>query len=219
MSIGRKSRDLRLTLWYFNRGWTTKTMGSQSAHLDTKKTGSAFPTSLSLSTMEQSSLPASSSSLMIEGSLGSMPELRERRRPGSLSYMCLPIIPLTNWWSPSPPGSVIASGATRQLTPSSKMQSMTLMTGDSLPTSIAITNMTKNALISPRKWSFWKLTSKAPINPAPSAKSNSLLPISQIKSNTLHSVCLWGSFSWHERGEAQSNCLESPPTKDKDVSI
>ena len=125
----------------------------------------------------------------------SMPELRERRRLGSLSYMPLPIIPLTNQWSHSPPGSIIAFGATKQPMPSSKTWSMTLTTGGSLQMSIATANTTKNSCTSPKRWSSGQLTSKASTNPAPSVRNNSSPPASQTKSNTSCFAHLQGSSS------------------------
>ena len=41
MSIGRKSRDLKPVLQYFNRGWTKKMMDLQSAPLGMRRTGNA----------------------------------------------------------------------------------------------------------------------------------------------------------------------------------
>ena len=113
MSIGRKSRGSRLTLQYFNRGWTTKMMASASAHLGMRRTGSASPTSQFPLMTGQSDLPASSSSSMMEGLLGSIAEQRERRRR-KLSNCMLPLItPLTNPWSHYPLGSIAVSGATK----------------------------------------------------------------------------------------------------------
>ena len=80
-------------------------------------------------------------------------------------------------------------------------------------------NMTKNMHTSPRRWSFWKPSSKASASCTKSAKSGSSLPASQTKSNTLCSIHLWGSFSQHGRGGAQPSHPESPPTRDEDVSI
>ena len=96
MSIGRRLKDLRPVLQYFNRGWMMMTMDLQNVHMDTKRTGSAFPTSPSPSMMVQSSSPASLSSRTMEELQGSMLGLRERRRLESLSYMPLLTIPLTN---------------------------------------------------------------------------------------------------------------------------
>ena len=218
MSIGRKSRGSRPTLQYFNRGWTTTMMASASVHPDMKKTGSTSQISLSPSTMELNGLPALSSSSMTEGSLDFTVEPRERRRHELSSCMPPPTIPLTSQWSRSLPGSAITFGATRQHTPSSKMLSMTLMTGGSLPTYTDTTNMTKNAPTSSRSWSFWRQIGKAPSKTAPSSRSVLSQPDLPKKSSISPFGCLLAPFSQLGRGGVRSNCHASSLTRDKDVS-
>ena len=219
MSIGRKSRDLKPVFQYFNRGWTKKMMDLQSVPLGMKRTRSISPTSPSPSTMVQSSSPASSSSLMMEESQGSMPEPRERRRPESLSYMPLQTIPLSNQWSCSPPGSIVAFGVTEQHMPSLRMLSMTLTTGVSLQMSTATANTTKNVHTSHRRWSSWWPTSKITRSPAPSAKNTWSPPTLWTKSNTSHFACLLGLFNQPGREGVPSNLPISPCSNNKDISI
>ena len=218
MSIGRKSRDSRLTLQYFNRGWTMKTV-LQSAHLGMRRTGSTSQISQFPLMMVWSGSPASSSNSTMEGLLDSTVEPRVRRRHESLSCMLLPTTPLTNPWSHYPPGSIIASGAIRQHMPSSKMPSMTLTTGDSLLTYTNTASMTRSAPTSPRSWSFWRQIIKAPSRIMPSSRNASSQPDLQTGSNTLPFNRLQGPFSWLGRGGACSNCHASSLTRDEDISM
>ena len=200
MSIGRRSRGLKPNLQYFNRGWTMKMMGLKNALQDTKKTGSASSISPSPWMMAQSSLPASSSSSTMEGSLGSTLEPRENRRLGLLNYMHPQITPQTSQWSPSPVGSITNFGATGLLTPSSRMPSMTLMTGASSLMSTTIINMTRSMPTLSRRWNFWKQTSKQCTSPGINVKNNSLLPALPIMSNIFQSMFFWGSSNQPGRG-------------------
>ena len=219
MSIGRRSKDLRPTLQYFNRGWTVKMMASANAHQGMRRTGSASPISQSLLMTEQSSLPASLSSSMMEESLGSIVGPRERRRHES-SNCTLPLTtPLTNPWSCYPPGSAVASGVTEQHMPSLRMPSMTSMTGDSSLTCTNTISMTRSAPISPRSWSFWRWIIKVPSRIVPSLRSTSSQLDLQTGSSTSPFNCLRDPFSQCGKGGVHSNCHNSSPTRDKDVSM
>ena len=193
--------------------------GLQNAHLGTKRTRSASQTSQSPSTMEQSNSPVSSNNSMMEGLLGSIVEPRARRRHKSLSHMPLPITPLTNQWNHYPPGSAAASGVIKWHTPSSKMPSMTLMTGDSLPMYTDTASTTRSVPTSPRNWSFWRQITRVPSRLTPSSRSTSLQHDSQTGSSILPFAHLWGPFNRHGRKEAWSDRHTSPPTRDEDVSM
>ena len=219
MSIGRRSKDSRPTLWLFNRGWMMKMMALANANQGMRRIGSASQTSLSLLMTEQSGLPASSSSLMMEGLQGSTVELEERRRHGLLNCMLPLTTPLTNPWSHYLPGSTVASGVTEQHMLSLRMQSMTSMTGGSSPTYTSTDNMIKNAPTSSRSWSFWKWIAKVPSRIMPSLRSALLMLDSQTGSSTSPFACLQGPFSRPGRGGACSNRHASSPTRDKDVSM
>ena len=219
MSIGRRLRGLRLTLWYFNRGWTMMTMGLPSAHLGMRRTGSTSQTSLFPLMMEPNNSPASSSSSTMEGSLASTVEPRERRRHGSLNCTLPPTIPLTNHWNHSLPGSSAASGATEPHMPSSRMLLMTSMTGGSLLTCTDTASTTRNAPTSFRSWSFWRQTDKVPSRTAPSLRSTSLQPNLQTKSSTSPFNHLWAPFSQPGKGGVCSSRCVSSPTRDEDVSM
>ena len=160
----------------------------------------------------------SSSNLMMEGLRGSTVGPKGRKRHKSLSCMLLPTTPLTNQWSRYPPGSIVTSGATKQHTPSSRMPSMTSMTGHSSPMSTDTANMTRKALTSPRSWSFWRQTDKVLSKTMLSSRSTSSQPNSQTKSSTSPFSHLWAPFSQPGRGGVCSNHHISSPTRDKDVS-
>ena len=219
MSIGRRSRGLRLTLRYFNRGWTMKTMASANAHQGMRRTGSASPISQSPSMMGWSGSPASLSSSTMEGLLGSIAGLRERRKCKSSNCMLPLTTPLTNPWSCYPPGSAITSGVTKQHMPSLRMPSMTLVTGDSSLTCTNTVSMTRSAPISPRSWSFWRQTIKAPSRIAPSSRNASLQLNSQTGSSTSPFNCLRDPFNQSGKGGVCSSCCDSSPTRDEDVSM
>ena len=219
MSIGRRSKDSRLTLWYFNRGWMMKMMASVSAHQGMRKTGSTSPISQSLLMTEWSGSPASLSSSTMEGSLGSTAELRERRRRESLNCMPPQTTLLTNPWNCYPPGSTIASGATERHMPSSRTPSTTLTTGDSSPTCINTGSTIRSAPTLPRSSSFWKQIIKVPSRIVPSSRSTSLWLNSLTGSSISPFDHLQGPFSWHGKGGACSSHCDSSPTRDKDVSM
>ena len=214
MSIRRKSRALKPALWYYNRGWTRSMMDLPSVPLGMKKTKSNFLTSPSPLMMVQRGLPASSSSSMMEGLQDFTPMQRERRRPELLSYTPLQTIPLTNQWSCSPPGSVVAFGAIEWPTPFSKMQSTTLMIGDSLQMSNTINNMIKSVPTSLKRWSSWWPTSKTTRKPALFVKNDSLLPALQTKSNIWCFTHWPGPSSQPGKGGAWSSHPNFPPSRD-----
>ena len=184
-----------------------------------RKTMDDSPTLPSHSTMERSGSPASSSSSMMGESPGYTALPRERRTPVSLSYTPLPIIPLTNRWNPSPPGSVIASGATVPPIPFSRTLSMTLTTGDSLPTSTDINNLTRTMRTWSRSWSFSRQNERASSRTELSLRTTSSMPDSARRSSTLLFACLWAPFSQPGRGGARSSHPNSFMPRDEDVSM
>ena len=219
MSIGRRSKDSKQTWQYYNRGWTKTTMALQNAHLGMRRTRSISPTSLSPSMTEQSDLPVSSNSSMMEGSQGSTQEQREKRKHELLSYMPLPITPLTNRLNPFPPGSVNAFGAIVPNMPSSRTLSMTLTSGAFSPMSTAIDSMTRTSATSSKRWSFWKQKAKVFARLMPSVRSTSSALNSPTRSTTSRSAPLVGPSSLCGRREQSPNQLMAPPTRDKDISM
>ena len=219
MSTERRWKDLRLRLQCSNSRSTTTATGSPSAHLDTRRTTDASQTSPSPLMMEQSDLPVSSNNSMMEELQGYTVRPRERRMHESLSYMLLPITPLTNHWSCSLPGSAVASGAIEPPTPFLRMPSMTLTTGDSSPMSTDISNLTKTTCTSSRSWTSLKWSDKVSSRTALSSRSASSAPDLQKRSSTSLFTHLQAPFSQVGKGEA----LLSPPNsllpRDKDISM
>ena len=189
---------------------------SANVHPDMKKIENAFQTSPSLSMTGPSDLPASSSSLTMEGWQDFTAEPRERRRHKSLNCMLPLTTPLTSQWSCSLPGSVVAFGATGPHMPSSKMLSMTSTTGDSLPTSIDTSNTTRRMPTSSRSWTSWKQSGKASLRAAPLSKSASSHPNLQKRSNILLFTCLWAPFNQGGKGGAHSSCHNSYLPRDEE---
>ena len=184
-----------------------------------RRTGSTSQILQSPLMMEQSDLPVSSNSSMMEGLQDSTLEPRGRRKHKSLSYMPLLITPLTNPWSHYLPGSTTASGVITQHMPSLRTLSMISMTGDSLLMCTNTTSTIRSAPTSPRRWSFWRQTIRAPSRTVPSLRNTSLPPSSQTGSNTLPFAHIQEAFSQCGRGGAQSSHPEFPPTRDEDVSM
>ena len=220
-STERRWRDLRPTSpSCSNKSMTTTTTtASPSVCQDMRRTTDVSPTSPSPSTMELSDSPASSSSSMMEGSLDYTVRPRVRRMHGSLSYMPLLIMPLTNPSSPFPPGSVVASGATTPLTPFSRTPSTTLTTGDSSPMSIDMVNLTRTMHTWSRSWSSLRQSGKALSGTEPSSRTALSMPDSARRSSTLLFTCLWAPFSQPGKGGAPSGHPNSLMPRDEDVSM
>ena len=220
MSTERRWRDSSPTLPpCSSRSRTTTETGSPNARPDTRRTTGNFPTSPSPLMTERSGLPASSSS----STTGELPDFtvlpRERRRHASLSYTPLLIIPLTNCWNPSPPGSVITSGATAPPIPFSRTPSMTSMTGDSSLTSTNIDNLTRTMRIWSRSWSFSRQNERALSRTELSSRTASSMPDSARRSSTSLFAHLQAPFSRPGKGGACSSHPDSFMPRDEDVSM
>ena len=219
MSTERRWKDLRpRSLCSSSRSMTTG-MALPSAHWGTRRTTDASQTSPSPSMMEQSNLPVSSNSLTMEELQDYTARPRERRMHESLSYMLLPIMPLTSHWSHSLPGSVIASGAIEPPMPFSRMPSTTLMTGDSSQTSTNTGNSTKTMCTSSRNWTSLKQSDRVLSKTALLSRSASSAPNLQKRSNTSLFACLQAPFNQLGKGGAPSSHPDSSLPRDEDVSM
>ena len=219
MSTERRWKDSRPRSLYSSSRSTTMGMALPSAHWGMRKTMDASRTSPSPLMTEQSDLPVSSNSLMMEGSQDCTVRPRGRRMHESLSYTLLPIMPLTSHWSHSPPGSTIASGATEPLMPFSRMPSMTSMTGDSSWTSTDTGNSTKTTRTSSRNWTSLRWSDRVSSRTALLSRSASSAPDLQKKSNTLLFAHLQALFSQLGKGGALSSHPDSSLPRDEDISM
>ena len=218
-STERRWRDSRPTSPTSSSRLMTMETGLPNVHPDMRRTMGSSPISLSPSTMEWNDSPVSSNSLMMEGSLGCTVGPRVRRTHESLSYMPLPITPLTNPSSPFPPGFAAASGATVPPMLFSRMLSMTSMTGDSSPMSTNTDNSTRITHTWSRSWNFSKRNEKALSKTELLSKTASSMPDSARKSNTSLFARLQAPFSWPGREGAPSSHPDSFMPRDEDVSM
>ena len=167
--------------------------------------------------MELSGSPASSSSSTMEGWQDSIARLRERRMHASSNCMPPLTTPLTNQWSCSLPGSVIAFGVTGPHMPSLRMPSMTSTTGDSLLTSTNTTNTTKKMPTLSRSWISWRQSGKVSLRAT--LKNASSHPDLQRRSNILLFARLRAPFNQGGKGGARSSHCDSSLPRDKDISM
>ena len=219
MSTERRWKDSRLKSQCSSSRSMMTGMALPSAHRGMKKITDASQTSPSPSTTEQSDSPVSSNSSMTEELQGYIVRPKERRMHESLSYMPLPITPLTNHWSHSLPGSTVASGVTKPPMPFLRMLSTTSMTGDSLQMSTGINNSTKTMHTSSRSWTSLRQSNRASSRTVLSLRSASSAPDLQKKSNTSLFTHLRAPFSWVGKGGALSSHHDSLPLRDKDVPM
>ena len=219
MSTERRWKDLRPRSLCSSSRSTMMGMALPNAHQGTKKTTDIFLTSPSPSTTEQSNLPVSSNSLMMEGLQGYTARPKERRMHESLSYTLLPIMPLTSHWSRSPPGSAIASGATEPPMPFSRMLSMTSMTGDSSLTSTGTDSSTKTMHTSSRSWTSLRQSDRVSSRTVLLSRSALSAPDLQKRSNTSLFARLRAPFSQVGKGGALSSHPDSSLPRDEDISM